>query len=278
MVAKKIVMALAVVGVALATAAFCSGDSRVEDAGSRLRRLEAENMLLKSQIRSLKGRLAGSASKPSSTSVAAAVVLGLRSERPSFWRVPAEVEEQIAIRKALGARTRSKRPREWLEKNKGFVGREVVWELEVVASDILPKSVISSRSKANAELMEKHAKQLDDYNRWIAPGRTPTPPMKKGVERAKARLPELKAEAERLRPFLKSEGGVIFELALHEDGDLRVRFLCPARTAEEFSGLKNLKKGQRLEVRGQIKSYWLGDGGRVWFQVESVLKGGPDGK
>ena len=88
-----------------------------------VRRLEAENKLLKAQVDNLKRRLADKNPLPPATRPA---VPTFRTPK-DCWTNPDSFIEHVRIRDILGLRNPKESPQAWLDKNKGFAGKAILW-------------------------------------------------------------------------------------------------------------------------------------------------------
>ncbi len=100
-----------------------------ETLNEKVRRLEAQNKLLASQVASLKRKLAIKNPPPATRPV----VPVFRTPR-RCWSDADLFIEHVRIRDIMGLRKPDDSPAAWLKKNKGFVGRAVTWRGVVVNS------------------------------------------------------------------------------------------------------------------------------------------------
>ena len=131
------------------------------DKDAEIKRLQAENRMLRAQNKALKKKLAGPTSRPATKPVSGRVVTLRVQENNPRWFTDAKLfAKEIDTRRTIARLHPKESPEAWLKRHGNFVGRGVTWKVVPSEFRVLSAADASRRYVGSVESRKRHETHL----------------------------------------------------------------------------------------------------------------------
>ena len=266
--------------VILAILALCvSSAPAQDDAGAAAYRLlQAENKLLKAQLKARKAKygLGPATSKPTTRRAGSGKTFSLSEDDPAWWRDPAALALQIRLRDLVGPAHPLEAPEPWMIRNKFLVGRELNWSVQIYSITAVTETAAGQKYFAGRQVLDAQRKQIESLKDQVRTAGTPERKAQalRSLVDAEFKLAAAEAENKQWKRLLEFKGGTVLR-AIHRErrkgNYANVIEVTVALPAGEEKKLNKYKEDKRVQHPQSRQSYWPV---RVTGKVVSVLYDG----
>ena len=266
--------------VILAILALCisAAPAQDDDGAAAYRLLQAENRLLKAQLKALKAKygLGPITSNPTTRRAESGKTFALHEDDPAWWRDPAALALQIRLRDLVGPSHPLEAPEPWMIRNTFLAGRELNWSVRIYSVTAVSETAAGEKYFAGRRILDARRTQITSLKEQVRTAGTAERKDQAVRNLVEAEFTLAAAEAENMqwKRLLEFKGGTVLK-AIHRErrkGDevtvLEVTVALPAGEEEKLNKYKDDKRTKHPESR---QSYWPV---RVTGKVVSVLYDG----
>lgn len=274
--------------VALGMVAMCASSGRAETGqDAQIRRLFAENRLLKAQIKTLQKKLGigpavmpttrkattQKATTPKATTQEAKTgptkTFAIHEANPAWWRDPAAFTFEIHLREILAPTLPTEAPSTWMMRNKLLAGKKLAWTLRLVSASSVTEAIAGQQLWAMRASLENQRKQIESL-KLQAQSMTDAAQkaaMDRSIVASQLALAQTEAQGKLWQKLLGYKGGTVLQAVYRQRRKgsyynvLDVRMALPADEAAKLRKYQNNKRTRHPNSRQQ---YWpIGISGKV---------------